>query len=616
MRIGDYFRQASILQFITRALLLMVLPAFLAFFMSWSTVVRSTGEGAAINLAGSLRKQVYLIVATHESPPAPVPGSRPLLQEVIDEFEQRLYHPTLLNNLPNQADDPVRVSYNRMEMTWRTDVKNELSQLNSEHDGSLLPKAIRFVSLIDTYVAAIEAKHETRLLWLGRIQWIALGIMLLVLLGTLRWLSLRVTQPLIAMAHAASKIRNGDLNVRAPEQGAGEITQLGQAINHMVAELARGIAELESRVSEKTKALSQNQHSLELLYRIKQRLSDQEPDQTTFDQVLSDLGSVIELEHAAICITETEQAPLAFRFAMMPNRPSEHCNQKACASCSDATNTPAQSTDYPVFQLSDGRKNYGIMPIQLKPAQKLADWQQQLLEAVARQIGTALANAKRTQSLHRLALHEERSVIARELHDSLAQSLSYLKIQVLRLQNELPESARSDTAQAVLTELRQGLNDAYRQLRELLNTFRLQMHERGLAEALEQTVSEFAERAAHPVILENHLMGVELSAHEEIHILQIVREALANIERHAHAQHAWVTLVWQKSTILVTVQDDGCGIDDHPDKKQHYGLGIMRDRANSLQGQLSITRQQPNGTLISLQFTPKTPFSVAEGNAL
>lgn len=73
---------------------------------------------------------------------------------------------------------------------------------------------------------------------------------------------------------------------------------------------------------------------------------------------------------------------------------------------------------------------------------------------------------------------------------------------MVRLQNQFPEADRSDTASAALKELREGLNDAYRQLRELLNTFRLQMHERGLAAALEQTVQEFSERAAHPVILQ------------------------------------------------------------------------------------------------------------------
>ncbi|MDW5416617.1 histidine kinase [Iodobacter sp. CM08] len=609
MRIKDYFRQTSILRFITHALLLMVLPAFVAFFMSWSSVIRSSGEGAVINLAGSLRKQTYLIVATHLSPPAPVPGSRPYLQQVIDDFEQRLYHPILLSNLPSEQADPVRVAYNKMEMSWRTEIKHDLSQLNTTYDGQLLPKAMQFVTLIDHYVAAIEDKHEARLLWLGRIQWISLGVMICVLLLTLKWLSRSVTRPLIAMAQAATQIRQGDLNIRAPEEGAGEITQLGQAINHMVSELAEGIAELESRVTKKTKALSQNQRSLEFLYRMKQILSDQEPDQATFDQVLNDLGSVIELEHAAICITETEQAPLAFRFAIMPNKDIEHCNQNSCQDCTEAVNQPPQTINRPVFQLSDGRKNYGIMPIQLKPEQVLADWQLQLLEAVARQIGTALANAKRKQESHRLALHEERSVIARELHDSLAQSLSYLKIQVVRLQKQFPEAERSPTAQAALSELREGLNGAYRQLRELLNTFRLQMHERGLAAALEQTAQEFTERIGHPILLKNHLMGVELSAHEEIHILQIIREALANIEHHAAAQHAWIGLTWEEHRILVTIEDDGCGISQHPDKKQHYGLSIMRDRAHSLNGQFNLQRREPSGTLVSLRFTPVTPFA-------
>lgn len=104
-------------------------------------------------------------------------------------------------------------------------------------------------------------------------------------------------------------------------------------------------------------------------------------------------------------------------------------------------------------------------------------------------------------------------------------------------------------------------------------------------------------------------MGVELTAHEEIHILQIVREALANIERHAGALHAWVSLNWAGKQIRVTIEDDGLGIDAFPDKKQHYGLGIMRDRALSLNGLLTLERREAGGTKVSLQFTPVTPFA-------
>jgi two-component system nitrate/nitrite sensor histidine kinase NarX len=614
LRVMNYFRQASIVRFITQSLLLMLLPAFLALILSWGMVVNTTGEGVAINVAGSLRKQTYLIVATHLSPPPPVPGSRPMLHQVIDEFEQRLYSPALLKNLPQDMNDPVRVAYNRMEMSWRTEMKDLFAPINTAPDGSLLPRAMQFAALIDDYVAAIEARHESRLAWLGHFQWIAMVVMALVFALTLFWLRRRVTQPLTKMAAAAEKVKHGDLQVRTPEDGAGEITQLGQAFNHMVAELALGIEALEARVAEKTLALTQNQRSLELLYRTKQRLSDQEPNQVTFDQVLADVGAVIELEHAAICITETEQAPLAFRLAVMPNKLSEPCARTDCANCADAAELSPLTTDAPVFKLSDGGRVYGIMPIQLKTQQALLEWQQQLLEAIARQIGTALANAKRKQEQHRLALHDERSVIARELHDSLAQSLSYLKIQVVRLQNQFPEDQRSDTANAALHELREGLNGAYRQLRELLNTFRLQMNERGLAAALEQTVQEFSERAEHQVILDNRLMGVELAAHEEIHILQIVREALVNIERHAAAQHAWVSLAWEDERVQVKIADDGRGIDDNPHKKQHYGLGIMHDRARSLSGELQFLHRQPNGTVIQLSFIPATPFSTSPSN--
>lgn len=606
MRVMNYFQQASILRFITQALLFMVLPAFLALFLSWGMVVHSSGEGAAINIAGSLRKQTFLIVATHLSPPPPVPGSRPMLHQVIDEFERRLYSPALLKNLPEDANDPVRTAYNRMEMTWRTEMKDLFAPLNSAPDGSLLPKAIQFVALIDHYVEAIEARHERRLEWLGKIQWMTIGGMIVVFALTLLWLTRRVTRPLSAMAQAAKKVQQGDLQVRAPEDGAGEITQLGQAFNHMVAELALGIEVLEARVLEKTQALTQNQRSLELLYRTKQRLSDQEPNQATFDQVLADVGAVIELEHATICITETEQAPLAFRLAVMSSPRSELCEQNDCVNCADSADLSPKSSNSPVFQLTDGLRVYGIMPIKLKAKQTLLNWQQQLLEAVARQIGTALANAKRKQEQHRLALHDERSVIARELHDSLAQSLSYLKIQVVRLQNQFPEAQRSDTANAALFELREGLNGAYRQLRELLNTFRLQMNERGLAAALEQTVQEFAERADHLVVLDNRLMGVELAASEEIHILQIVREALVNIERHAAAKHAWISLAWEGEGIVVKIEDDGCGIDESPYKKQHYGLGIMHDRAVSLNGCLQLQRRDTSGTVVRLSFIPST----------
>ena len=117
-----------------------------------------------------------------------------------------------------------------------------------------------------------------------------------------------------------------------------------------------------------------------------------------------------------------------------------------------------------------------------------------LLESMGHPIGAAFATAKRSDERRGIALLEERSVIARELHDSLAQSLTYLKIQVARLKQQLNASDVREQTAGVVEELKLGINNAYRQLRELLTTFRLRID--GVAcQALQDTVREFSQRA-------------------------------------------------------------------------------------------------------------------------
>ena len=93
---------------------------------------------------------------------------------------------------------------------------------------------------------------------------------------------------------------------------------------------------------------------------------------------------------------------------------------------------------------------YGVMLLMLPPGMEIEEWKLKLLESIGHHIGAALATAKRTDERRRIALMEERSVIARELHDSLAQSLSYLKIQVTRLKSYLDGNRkRTQTADVV-----------------------------------------------------------------------------------------------------------------------------------------------------------------------
>jgi two-component system nitrate/nitrite sensor histidine kinase NarX len=193
-------------------------------------------------------------------------------------------------------------------------------------------------------------------------------------------------------------------------------------------------------------------------------------------------------------------------------------------------------------------------------------------------------------------------VIARELHDSIAQALSYMKIQVVLLQQALLHGPANADADRILKDLREGINAAYRQLRELLATFRLRM-EGNFMTLLQQTTEEYARRGNLDIALESHLENCHLSPNQEIHVLQIVREALNNVLRHAQAGHVWVRLGADAGQdIEVSIEDDGQGLPATPAGNGHYGLAIMRERAHSLNGELSLTPRPPHGTRVRLSF--------------
>jgi len=241
-------------------------------------------------------------------------------------------------------------------------------------------------------------------------------------------------------------------------------------------------------------------------------------------------------------------------------------------------------------------------------------WETQLIQALANLIGTSLSLKRQREQDHRLLLLEERTIIARELHDSLAQALSYMKLQVSRMQTLIRRGEPVETLATVTAELREGLNNAYRQLRELLTTFRLQINDAGLVQELKDTAEEFSRRGEFQVHLHVDALAFQLSASEQIHILQITREALSNCLRHAHAQSAWLQLRQVGETVRLCIEDDGRGFSGNVDQREHHGLNIMDERARSLRGQLQIFSRTPQGTCVQLEFHPEFLGQHTEGS--
>ena len=200
-------------------------------------------------------------------------------------------------------------------------------------------------------------------------------------------------------------------------------------------------------------------------------------------------------------------------------------------------------------------------------------------------------------------LMEERATIARELHDSLAQALSFLRIQLTLLKRTLADS--TPDAQEIIADFDRALADAYRQLRELLTTFRLNIQEADLNTALNQLLAPLKVLTAARIQLHCRLSSQALNAQQQVHALQIVREAVLNAIKHADARAIVIRCeVTAEGDNRISIADDGCGIASLNEPEGHYGLTIMSERAARLGGTLRIQRGEPDGTEVRLTFPP------------
>lgn len=587
------------------------------------------GLAAAVNLSGSLRMQSYRIgmaLADQGLPPA---ERADLVERLADEFESRLGSPTLAAAVPRESDDAVRAAYERVWHSWRGRMRPALAaELRALHGAavSMATPEVRaarlylgavdgFVLEVDALVGLLESVAEGRITRLQEIQGAALILSVLLVTFTLVLVVLRVMAPLGELLQVADRARRGDFSGRTSFTGDDELGRLGAALNRMGEDLSRLYGELERRVDEKTEDLARSNRSLELLYRIGTRLHESPISEPLLKRILEDTQGRLGLGPVTLCLQDDPEQERG-RLIMTTRSPAQQrgaCSGAGCLACRDGV---AQGLfDLPMaggghrpvacFPVEDRDRRFGVLIVDLDTGSgakgELEPWQARLLGTLAGNLGTALQLHERMRQGRRLALHEERGILARELHDSLAQSLTYLKIQAARLALALDHGDQTQ-ARVVVGELREGISSAYRQLRELLTTFRLKMDDRGLASALEATVEEFRGRANTAVELDNQLPAALLSPNEEIHVLQIVREALTNVIRHADAPQAWVRLALRGDLVEVEVADDGRGMLGGDQGVRHYGHTIMRERAQTLGGRLEVESRAGGGTRVRLRF--------------
>ena len=251
-----------------------------------------------------------------------------------------------------------------------------------------------------------------------------------------------------------------------------------------------------------------------------------------------------------------------------------------------------------------------------RPLAVMGEDMHDLLISVGRHLGLVLEKARLESDARRLAIMEERNLIGNELHDSLAQSLIGMRLQLKMLSEAL---ARKDFggARYEANSLRRALTQANADLRDLLTNYRLKIDDSGLVQSVANLVERFGRETGIAVFFQNDCTALELTPAQEIQVFYIIQEALTNIRKHSGAHNVRIMLNNEDDLYTVLIEDDGLGMGG-PDEGvpgEHAGLAIMRERTEKLPGQIVIESEPGEGTRIVLIFNapPAAPAAAELG---
>jgi signal transduction histidine kinase len=217
-----------------------------------------------------------------------------------------------------------------------------------------------------------------------------------------------------------------------------------------------------------------------------------------------------------------------------------------------------------------------------------------------------LEEREQQQLLRYQAIVDERERIAREIHDGVAQLMGYVNTKSSAIHFLLRDQKYGEALDQ-LEQLSHSSQDALQELRISILGLRMSdPHEDGFFDSLETFTDQFSELTGISVDLklspEDRFPS--LSPEIELHILRIIQEALINIQKHARVQQAWVHLSVCTHILEITIGDDGRGFDtENPsnDGQPHFGLAIMRERAEGVGASFHVDTEPGSGTRVTVR---------------
>lgn len=623
----------------------------LAFLLLVTVSVAATGwvlnnqrEGAlVINMAGRQRMLIQQITsqALQIEMGSAQPATREALSDSQSIFDQTLmalinggetvYRPGETVHLRGARSDAIQARLAALRAAWQ----EFQASLQTLQTGA--PRTPQFTNALQTVQAMapklveqaddivrlyeIEAQQQTT-----RLQWVQAAFFasaITLLVSGVLLLRRSILAPLNVLTQATETIGRGDLSTEIPRVGPQELVALGASLNEMRSELRTLRDELEARVAQRTRELAA---LAEVIREISSRLDLEHVLKSVTTKARELLGS----EVAFLCLLDDSQQLLALRAFSGPK-------DAVCQQCTLVRNpTAAQILQHPhaiscniggcatvadhyrqshlAASLRIGERVIGALCVgSARPATYSQD-QERVLTELANSTAIALENARLYEQAELAATLEERQRIAAEMHDGLAQTLSYIQLRIDNLDQLIAACQLAEIAPEI-GAIRDAVGRASVEARQSIASLRAspeQDHtlQTQLADLIQSfpALSDSAEISA--VGLEE--AQIVLPGDHSAHLLRVVQEALHNARRHADAAQVTLSYEQQGDAHRVVVQDDGRGFDvDGASVEGHFGLNIMRARAARIGAQLDIESAPGCGTRITVSWPSSDHAQVA-----
>lgn len=585
------------------------------------------GGAAAINDAGSLRMRAYrlafVLADTREGMSA---TARRQLAADLHEFDDVLA--TLKRGDPAR---PLLLPANPQVATLLAGIEARWTVLRAVAQPAVdgMPATIAredvaaFVTAANVLVFRIEddLARSTNLLTMFQLGLVGLAIAGAIALVYLAFLV--IILPVQCLREGMQRMAAADFSVRLAPGGRDEFGQLADGFNHMADRLRDLYDSLETRVQDKTRSLAERNAELEALYDTAAFLAEPQGQEALCRGFLERVAAALGADAAALRLIGSD--PPQLHLFAAHNLPAGFATDTRCVAvgtcaCGQAASSESTIhwgvTDGVATPLANCRK-HGLMAMSAVPVRtrnvtigvlnlfyrvprELPLRERHLLETLGQHLGVGIENLRLVSRAKEMAVSEERNLLAQELHDSIAQSLAFLNLQVQMLGGAMKREDRGAAAQAA-GEIATGVRECYADVRELLLHFRTRSSHEDIGAALRLTLKKFEQQTGIRTTFQESGQAMPVPADEQVQILHIIGEALSNVRKHAGASEVGVTLV-RGPVYTFEVSDDGRGFEagNSAVSELHVGLTIMQERARRAGAAVRVTSEPGHGTRVTL----------------